>query len=404
MKWYRSDLSKTLRSSSRDDRCFFARDTSRDTHATLHILTDQQEHTRVEFRTTIRPPPSSFSPYTMPRRVHRSPGNNISALTDDSNPWEQAASNQSIMEHQLHSIPPRRRLTTDQHMQQSCSDHVRTIIHRFLRVVDGLVAVLLLLWMSIILIEEGSKVAKTALILQGTFVVLVLMRFILPMLLDCPQCTLLISLLLSAGLASLAAFSYAEHEQVQTYLQRHDWLQVAWLLQSHQLQIPLLLLGVALWEFLIRWGLERCLLQSQYDTEESNDYEQLQNSSQQPWWWQRRRRHDGMDQALLVNENGVPQWVVEGRRQRNRQSRPSSWSMWLPWRRRQNQHDVRDDGSVDFVSVQEEWASRSEEDPHWWSKEDDEHDRLTISNGQSQDRNHERPREVNISWASEEHF
>ena len=50
-----------------------------------------------------------------------------------------------------------------------------------------------------------------------------------------------------------------------------------------------------------------------------------------------------------------------------------SWvSSWTTSRRRRSLVDggsnLRDDGSVDFASVQEEWASRTEEDPVWWSR------------------------------------
>jgi hypothetical protein len=30
--------------------------------------------------------------------------------------------------------------------------------------------------------------------------------------------------------------------------------------------------------------------------------------------------------------------------------------------------NVRNDGSVDYASLNEDWASRSEEDPHWWTQ------------------------------------
>jgi hypothetical protein len=33
-------------------------------------------------------------------------------------------------------------------------------------------------------------------------------------------------------------------------------------------------------------------------------------------------------------------------------------------------NNPRDDGSVDYASLNEEWASRSEEDPYWWTREE----------------------------------
>jgi hypothetical protein len=34
-----------------------------------------------------------------------------------------------------------------------------------------------------------------------------------------------------------------------------------------------------------------------------------------------------------------------------------------------NGPNVRDDGSVDYASLKEDWASRLEENPHWWAQE-----------------------------------
>jgi hypothetical protein len=76
----------------------------------------------------------------------------------------------------------------------------------------------------------------------------------------------------------------------------------------------------------------------------------------------------------------------------------------LPWRNTtdstgNNETDIRDDGSVGFASVQEEWASRSEDDPHWWSKED-EKDRIqqqSFVNGRKTGE------QVDTSWTLDEH-
>ena len=47
---------------------------------------------------------------------------------------------------------------------------------------------------------------------------------------------------------------------------------------------------------------------------------------------------------------------------------PSSWSTWL-FSKKSHSNNPRDDGSVDFSSVQEDWASKSQEDPYWWCSE-----------------------------------
>lgn len=99
-----------------------------------------------------------------------------------------------------------------------------------------------------------------------------------------------------------------------------------------------------------------------------------------PWWWsstsQLEDDSDGLRQSLL--SPGVPRWVS------NRQDgeydettgvtppRRRAKRSWLAFWKSSSRENLRDDGSVDFASVQEEWASRAEEDPFWWSRDDTE--------------------------------
>mmetsp|Transcript_26850 Transcript_26850/g.47355 ORF Transcript_26850/g.47355 Transcript_26850/m.47355 type:complete len:381 (-) Transcript_26850:354-1496(-) len=99
-----------------------------------------------------------------------------------------------------------------------------------------------------------------------------------------------------------------------------------------------------------------------------------------PWWWNRHnysRNHDqddsGINESLLGN-NGQPGWSSSGNQSYlvddgvgGTQTRG-----FLGWfgRGRSSSHNPRDDGSVDYESLNEEWASRSEEDPYWWTREE----------------------------------
>jgi hypothetical protein len=46
---------------------------------------------------------------------------------------------------------------------------------------------------------------------------------------------------------------------------------------------------------------------------------------------------------------------------------------------------------VDFASVQEEWASKSQQDPFWWSREEGE----SIRNSREESRDEEK---ADLSW------
>jgi hypothetical protein len=117
-----------------------------------------------------------------------------------------------------------------------------------------------------------------------------------------------------------------------------------------------------------------------------------------PWWWQSpggdHTQDETLTRNLLSEENdddnadglandpssGQPRWALpspfsQGRRRRRNSNNSGNNSRWwgFQWKHHDSidGHDVRDDGSVDFAEVQEEWASRTEEDPFWWSRPED---------------------------------
>jgi hypothetical protein len=114
-------------------------------------------------------------------------------------------------------------------------------------------------------------------------------------------------------------------------------------------------------------------------------------SSSQPWWWRNNNgeRRSSLASPLLSGgggsgsgSSGRPHWS-SGERETgyhmdsgvgtpvgNNNSGSGSGSWWPFGRRRGNTgEDLRDDGSVDYASLNEDWASRSEEDPFWWTQE-----------------------------------
>jgi hypothetical protein len=102
-------------------------------------------------------------------------------------------------------------------------------------------------------------------------------------------------------------------------------------------------------------------------------------ATRRPWWWQSsssgnitRGATDSEGRAGCDNgpdrndsEDGWFGWV----RRQGRKPNPSTTAApRLSFFR--STHNFRDDGSVDFASVQEDWMNRSMEDPHWWSRDE----------------------------------
>jgi hypothetical protein len=115
-----------------------------------------------------------------------------------------------------------------------------------------------------------------------------------------------------------------------------------------------------------------------------NDEDSFSTSRRhRPWWWNRhsfsRNHHeeDGMYHSLL-GANGQPGWSTSGNQSYlmddgvgdQPQSRRGFLGGWFGNPSAGSGSNPRDDGSVDYASLNEEWASRSEEDPYWWTREE----------------------------------
>jgi hypothetical protein len=160
------------------------------------------------------------------------------------------------------------------------------------------------------------------------------------------------------------------------YLQEHHLL---WqLLQkwedSHRWVTTLLLFGAFLVEC-ARWQLVLNLQRKVESLEATEDRraqaraDRRTRFADRPWWFGSANqrpvdRDDPLMDALLP---------VSADRGDANQSTGNSWNFLGRPRRthRENRRSVREDASVDFASVQDDWASRTEEDPFWWSREDD---------------------------------
>jgi len=186
-----------------------------------------------------------------------------------------------------------------------------------------------------------------------------------------------------------------------------------WLLHKVVPWLWLIFLVGALMEFPVRYVLyqqyrHRLLQQEEVDVQQTALLSRV-NARRRPWWWtsantpsaSNRGNVSDLQQALLddrraamdddeeevaltttpsrnhhadhSNLNGLPDWARDGRSDYPPPPPPSSFfsTSWFFWKSSPTtpfSHNPRDDGSVDFASVQEEWASRSEEDPLWWSR------------------------------------
>jgi len=192
--------------------------------------------------------------------------------------------------------------------------------------------------------------------------------------------------------------------------EQSDTAATIWISHQHYYVVWSALLFLAVWEctryHVFRFHHQR-LLRSDTTILLNDSREGEGQRGRKPWWWQASHKghghhydfsNDDLRQELLERHTndatGLPDWVTEGRRDYhqdsglspNRGQIESQRPRWLPsWlspsprrtgRRGENISavmDIRDEtNSVDFASVQEEWASRTEEDPFWWSREEEQ--------------------------------
>jgi hypothetical protein len=143
----------------------------------------------------------------------------------------------------------------------------------------------------------------------------------------------------------------------------------------------------------------------------NNDDDDTNTPSRQhryrPWWWSRQQISDDdvpnnlrlLDSHLMNDDNGRPGWTSSGNDHHHLGSgggagigdysiddgvgTPRNTTITRRWgtafgsffstrqgqNRRYNTNDhINDDGSVDYASLNEDWASRTEEDPYWWTR------------------------------------
>ncbi|CAJ1954850.1 unnamed protein product [Cylindrotheca closterium] len=147
--------------------------------------------------------------------------------------------------------------------------------------------------------------------------------------------------------------------------------------------LPLCFLVFAAMEVLLFCFLRHCYASELEDIQDAENLSRYTSraAGRSPWWWsggggrnhRRRDNSDNLEEPLLF---GQPSWT--NRTSNNYQVRDgvnasSSSSSWWPFSRGVSGQNARDDGSVDYASLNEDWASRSEADPTWWSRDDDGH-------------------------------
>jgi len=190
----------------------------------------------------------------------------------------------------------------------------------------------------------------------------------------CHRCGLPVSAGTSPILAStwfvVGCVNFVFPGHVQSYLQEHRllWSFVQNWVGDHTQTLSLIFLGAFLLEC-ARWQLVQSLHRKLASLEATEDARARQRSdlrnrvSARPWWFVRgsvRTNEDPLTESLLPVNSGV-------------QSAPRSWTfLGRPRRIQGERQNFRDDASVDFASVQDEWASRTEEDPYWWSRDEEE--------------------------------
>lgn len=191
----------------------------------------------------------------------------------------------------------------------------------------------------------------------------------------CHRCGLPVSAGTSPILACtwilVAAINLIFPGHVRHYLEEHQllWSFLQKWAGSHTQTLSLMFLGAFLLEC-ARWQLVQSLHRKLISLEAAEDARARSRSdlrnrlANRPWWFARgsAAANDGsMSEPLLTPRA----WTLLGRPQRTRGG---------------GGQNLRDDASVDFASVQDEWAGRAEEDPHWWSR-DVEEEHLAITTG-----------------------
>ena len=258
---------------------------------------------------------------------------------DNSNLWTDHDNNEALSSPLLSDEND---ITT---IQSSCS-----ILVRVWHIVDGLV-------LGVVLCFYGWSVpivlGRVLLLLLGTIRIV---RFGLICITPttkltigwCLACTVIYVLL---ALVSLGMKSKMIHYIVTHESELHIGPNIGHFLEHHTHTIWIMLLAAAVLELALAYT----RINKQNDLALSTLQEQLRTTPGGPPWANHTRSNPRVDVA--VDQEGIQRTAARNRR------------LFSNWFNTPSQPtDLRDDGSVDFSSVQDEWASRSEEDPFWWTK------------------------------------
>ena len=298
------------------------------------------------------------------------------------NPWADAAASKRQAPHEP-GTPRSAAAGVERYHSQSCQLTTLRSVVRLLHVLDALVGLLFIVYGILLVHHKSVLLAMSFSVAVGT---LLLFRAAVgtasihsDLLLRCGlQVSATVCPVLALLWGTLSVTLMFNHSVVLEYLQEHEtalhlsgkflsWLQA----HRHALWVTLLVSSVL---EVIRWRMVKRLqkLLLQVDTQLF-----LQDdpppSSKRPWWWQtRRRRQQQQDTDLEDPLLTTPHWTSDSLDRNYSMHHGTTTSPQSFFSRWFSSAQKEDADEPSFASVQEEWASRSEEDPFWWTKEDDQ--------------------------------
>jgi hypothetical protein len=187
---------------------------------------------------------------------------------------------------------------------------------------------------------------------------------------------------------SMTTLAMTKRGTLERYLVNHDPL--LYILHKYPQAIWSVFLGCAVLEW-IRWALiQHVVLAARLASDPNANLTALHGASpggalgsnnqsafyhqRRPWWWNSKDHNANLSESLLERGSGGDphHWTSPGAQGYHISDGVagggSSIFRW-PW---SSPINARDDASVDYASLNEDWASRSQEDPLWWTKDDEE--------------------------------
>ena len=328
--------------------------------------------------------------------------------TINDNPWASVNPGEDPHDHNNNNRNPPRLLV----LQEGLVLQVLDLVIQIFLCLDAALGLLTLIFGTLLRHRHAGE-SGMAVAWLGTAGILLLARsaavglgLFLPPDLSCRRVGLHVAAGLSAALAVFwtvtAVTALAAPQTVQTYLHQHPLdltqAQLAYILHHYTALVIIIIIGAVVEgiKFPVYRVYRRSLLFLEDEEERAEEQHLIRREAAtgRPWWWNspsmhNRRRPAGsaaLTEALL--EDGENEAHETTRRRRRR------FLLW-PFGRHDH-HDPRDDASVDFASVQSEWASRAEEDPVWWSREDADVENIRTPPRGNTNNNQE---DVDTSWA-----